>query len=107
MEEKGRGGPATFTHKAGTKQSESWRDPEDAVGKDKIMPGLKVTEETYDGCKQSFIAADEHHEKASKKYFNDTGIMAAVCHHGIPLLYVNVWTPGEQQFYILSLGKTV
>src|SRR5260370_19613912 len=58
--------------KAGTKQSGSQRDPEDAVGRDKIMPGLKVTEETYDGCKQSFIAADEHHEKASKKYFDDT-----------------------------------
>src|SRR5260221_2309519 len=69
--------------KAGIKRSVSHCDSENVVGKDKIMPGLKVTEETYDGCKQSFIAA--------------------VCHHGIPLLYVNVWTPGEQQFYILSL----
>src|SRR5258705_8491234 len=90
-------------HKAGIKQSVSHCNSENVVGKDKIMPGLKVTEETYDGCKQSFIAADEHHEKASKKYFDDTGIMAAVCCHGIPLLYVNVWTPGEQQFYVLSL----
>ena len=90
-------------HKAGIKQSVSHCDLENVVGKDKIMPGLKVTEETYDGCKQSFIAADEHHEKASKKYFDDTGIMAAVCRHGIPLLYVNVWTPREQQFYVLSL----
>src|SRR5258705_12414029 len=89
--------------KAGIKQSVSHCNSENVVGKDKIMPGLKVTEETYDGCKQSFIAADEHREKASKKYFNDTGIMAAVCCHGIPLLYVNVWTPGEQQFYVLSL----
>ncbi len=89
--------------KAGTKQSGSQRDPEDAVGRDKIMPGLKVTKETYDGCKQSFIAADEHRKKASKKYFDDTGVMAAVCCHGIPLLYINIWTPGEQQFYVLSL----
>src|SRR5260221_4522961 len=66
-------------HKAGIKRSVSPCDSENVVGKDKIMPGLKVTEETYDGCKQSFIAADEHHEKASKKYFDDTGIMAAVC----------------------------
>src|SRR5260370_4945539 len=29
--------------KAGTKQSESQRDPEDAVWKDKIMPGLKYS----------------------------------------------------------------
>src|SRR5260370_38139748 len=36
------------SHKAGTKQSGSQRDPEYAVGMDKIMPGLKVTEETYD-----------------------------------------------------------
>src|SRR5258707_6072723 len=89
--------------KAGIKWSVSHCDLENVVGKDKIMPGLKVTKETYDGCKQSFIAADEHCEKASKKYFDDTGIMAAVCRHGIPLLYVNVWTPREQQFYILSL----
>src|SRR5260370_34281575 len=67
------------------------------------MPGLKVTEETYDGCKQSFIAADEHHEKASKKYVDDTSVMAAICHHGIPLLYINIWTAGEKQFYVLSL----
>src|SRR5258708_28714697 len=89
--------------KAGIKRSVSHCDLENVVGKDKMMPGLKVTEETYDGCKQSFIAADEHREKASKKYFDDTGIMDAVCCHGIPLLYVNVWTPREQQFYVLSL----
>src|SRR5258705_13903923 len=47
--------------KAGIKWSVSHCDLENVVGKDKIMPGLKVTEETYDGCKQSFIAADEHH----------------------------------------------
>src|SRR5260370_12031095 len=88
--------------KAGIKQSVSHCDLENVVGKDKIMPGLKVTEETYDECKQSFIAADEHFEKSSKKYFDNTAIMAAVYHHGIPLLYVNVSTPREQQIYVVT-----
>ncbi len=100
MEEKGRGGP----HKEGTPSRVlSHCNSENAVGKDKIMSGIKVTKETYEGCKQSFIVADEHHEKASTKYFSDTGTMAAICCHEIPLLYVNVWAPGEQQFYVLSL----
>src|SRR5260370_20892043 len=29
--------------------------------------------------------------------------MASVCHHGIPLFHVSLWTPGEQQFYAFAL----
>src|SRR5258707_1192538 len=29
--------------------------------------------------------------------------MASVCHHGIPLFHVSLWTPGEQQFYAFTL----
>ncbi|KAF8326594.1 uncharacterized protein EI90DRAFT_2929882 [Cantharellus anzutake] len=73
-----------------------------------VTPGLNLTESTYDGCEGSFTAADGERQKASKKYFDETGIMSAVCRHGIPLFYVSVWTPGEQQFYILSLlGKLI
>src|SRR5258705_879552 len=97
MEEKGRGGPAD-AHKAVIKWSVSHCDSDNVVGEDKSMPGLKVTDETYDGCKQSFIAADEHREKASKKYFEYTRIMAAVFRHGISLLYCNVWMTGTDHF---------
>src|SRR5258708_6119523 len=29
--------------------------------------------------------------------------MASVCHHGIPLFHVSLWTPREQQFYAFAL----
>src|SRR5258706_13989754 len=92
--------------KAGIKWSVSHCDSENVVGKDKIMPGLKVTEETYDGRKQTFIAADEHCEKDSKKYFDYTGIRADVCHHRTTILYGNVGTPGRHHLYILVLMAT-
>ena len=34
-------------------------------------------------------------------------MMASVCHHGIPLFYVSLWTPGEQQFYVFALLSKV
>src|SRR5258708_8510566 len=77
-------------------------EPEDAAG-GQIISGLKVVASVYDACKDSFVAADEQQEKPSKKYFKDTGLMASVCHHGIPLLHVSLWTPGEQQFYTFAL----
>ncbi|KAF8325320.1 uncharacterized protein EI90DRAFT_2844870, partial [Cantharellus anzutake] len=62
----------------------------------------------YDGCEGSFTAADRECQKASKKYFDEMGIMSAVCRHSILLFYISIWTPGEQQFYILSLlGKLI
>jgi len=78
-------------------------DRDDDAKQNQIAAGLKLTEETYDGCESLFIAADREWQKASRKYFNETGIMAAVCHHGAPLFYVSIWMPGEQQFYILTL----
>ncbi|KAG2031956.1 hypothetical protein BDR03DRAFT_819369, partial [Suillus americanus] len=32
-----------------------------------------------DGCSDSVLAADEKHEKASTKFFADTGVMAMLC----------------------------
>src|SRR5258707_8333772 len=77
-------------------------EPGDAAG-GQIISGLKVVASVYDACKDSFVAADEQQEKALKKYFEDTGLMASVCHHGIPLFHVGLWTPGEQQFYAFAL----
>ena len=77
-------------------------EPGDAAG-GQIISGLKVVASVYDACKDSFVAADEQWEKASKKYFKDTGLMASVCHHGIPLFHVSLWTPREQQFYTFAL----
>ena len=68
---------------------------------------MKVAESVYELCKHSFITADEQREKALKKYFEDTSVMASVCHHGIPLFYVSLWTPGKQQFYVFALLSKV
>ena len=35
--------------------------------------------------------------------FDDTGIMVLICHHNIPLFFVNIDTPGEQQKYSVAL----
>ncbi|KAI5983564.1 hypothetical protein F5J12DRAFT_899644 [Pisolithus orientalis] len=37
--------------------------------------------------------------------FDDTGIMALICHHDIPLFFANIDMPGEQQKYSVTLLK--
>src|SRR5260370_42117689 len=64
-------------------------DRDDDAKQNQIAAGLKLTEETHDGYESSFIAANGEWQKASKKYCDETGIMAAVCCHGAPLFYVS------------------
>ncbi|KAF7981457.1 hypothetical protein HWV62_33481 [Athelia sp. TMB] len=40
-------------------------------------------------------------------HFDDTGLMAMVCRHDIPLFVVNIDTPGEQQKYGVALMEHV
>src|SRR5260370_5206457 len=80
---------------------------QDELEVDTIAEGMKVAESMYELCKDSFITANEQREKALKKYFEDTSVMAGVCCHGIPLFYVSLWTPGEQQFYVFALLSKV
>ncbi|KIK29762.1 hypothetical protein PISMIDRAFT_6531 [Pisolithus microcarpus 441] len=35
--------------------------------------------------------------------FDDTGLMALICRHDIPLFFANIDTPGEQQKYSIAL----
>lgn len=35
--------------------------------------------------------------------FDDTGVMALICRHDIPLFLANIDTPGEQQKYLVAL----
>ncbi|KAF8324763.1 uncharacterized protein EI90DRAFT_2880978, partial [Cantharellus anzutake] len=65
--------------------------------------GLPVPNSTYDACSESFIAADGERIKASTDYFADTGVMAILCRHDIPLFLVNVQTAGEKQHYLFAL----
>ncbi|KAF9510272.1 hypothetical protein BS47DRAFT_1300358, partial [Hydnum rufescens UP504] len=74
---------------------------------DTVEPGLHAPNSTYDACRQSFIAADEDRVKASTQYFEDTGVIALLCRHDIPLAVASMWTAGEKQFYVFALLDTV
>ncbi|KAG1727842.1 hypothetical protein EDB19DRAFT_1618472, partial [Suillus lakei] len=43
--------------------------------------GMRIPVLTLDACRESFLAADEKREKASTRFFTDTGIMALLCRH--------------------------
>lgn len=64
-----------------------------------------VPDEAVDDCEKSHEAADGHKQKASMAQFDDTGLMALVCRHDIPLFLANIDTPGEQQKYMVALLK--
>ncbi|KIK80791.1 hypothetical protein PAXRUDRAFT_36082 [Paxillus rubicundulus Ve08.2h10] len=55
-----------------------------------------VPDEAIDACESSYEAADG-------KNFNDTGLMALICRHDIPLFLANIDSPGEQQKYSVVL----
>ena len=62
-----------------------------------------VPDEAIDQCEASYEAADGNKQKAAMDCFDDTGIMALICHHDIPLFFANIDTPGEQQKYSVAL----
>ncbi|KAJ7066078.1 hypothetical protein C8F01DRAFT_980902 [Mycena amicta] len=64
---------------------------------------LKVPTSGLDACEASFKAADESREKASTKFFAETGLMGMVCRHDIVLFLVNMESAGEKQYYSLLL----
>jgi hypothetical protein len=68
----------------------------------KIRASL-VPDEAIDQCKHSYEAADGKKQKAAMDSFDDTGIMALICRHDIPLFFAKIDSPGEQQKYAVSL----
>ncbi|KAI6101609.1 hypothetical protein EV401DRAFT_1876474, partial [Pisolithus croceorrhizus] len=62
-----------------------------------------VPDEAVDQCTTSYKAADSKKQKAAMDSFNDTGIMALICCHDIPLFFANINTLGEQQKYSVGL----
>jgi hypothetical protein len=56
-----------------------------------------------DECQKSFKAADENQQKASTKFFADTGLMALLCRHDRVLWLVNMVSAGERQHYAIAL----
>jgi len=62
-----------------------------------------VPDEAIDQCETSYEAADGKKQKTAMDSFNDTGVMALICCHDIPLFFANIDTPGEQQKYSVAL----
>ncbi|KAF8430674.1 hypothetical protein L210DRAFT_3417312 [Boletus edulis BED1] len=62
-----------------------------------------VPDEALDSCEASYEAADGKKQKTCMESFDDTGIMALICRHDIPLFFANIDSPGEQQKYSLAL----
>lgn len=64
-----------------------------------------VPNEAVDDCERTHEAANGHKQKTNMDAFDDTGVMALVCRHDIPLFFANIDTPGEQQKYAVALLK--
>lgn len=65
--------------------------------------GMRVPVSVLNGCGESFVAADEKREKASTRFFTDTGLMALLCRHDCVLWLANLTSAGEKQHYALAL----
>jgi hypothetical protein len=64
---------------------------------------MPVSSEVLDDCERSFTAAQESRTKASKSFFEDTGLMALLCRHDRVLFLANIQSVGEKQHYALAL----
>ena len=62
-----------------------------------------VPDEAIDQCEASYEAADGQKQKTAMDNFDDSGLMALICCHDIPLFLANIDTPGEQQKYSVAL----
>ena len=51
-----------------------------------------VPDDAIDSCEASYEAADGKKQKTSMDSFNDTGLMALICCHDIPLFFANINT---------------
>lgn len=67
----------------------------------------KVPEEVIQECQDSHTAADGRKSKTDMGHFDDTGLMALVCRHDVPLFVTNIDTPGEQQKYGVTLMEHI
>ncbi|KAG0697549.1 hypothetical protein DFH29DRAFT_1003608 [Suillus ampliporus] len=62
-----------------------------------------VPDEAIDQCENAYEAANGKKQKTAMDSFDDTGIMALICRHDIPLFFANIDSPGEQQKYSVAL----
>ncbi|KAG2113977.1 hypothetical protein DEU56DRAFT_874329 [Suillus clintonianus] len=88
--------PKTYVDQVGSRIHKNRKRP--ATTHTPIVPN-----EAIDQCEQSYEAADGKKQKTAMESFDDTGLMALICRHDIPLFFTNIDTPGEQQKYSVAL----
>jgi hypothetical protein len=64
---------------------------------------IVVPDAAIDECEDGHIAGTGTKTKTNPERYNDTGTMALLCRHDIPLFLANIDTPGEQQKYAVAL----
>ncbi|EMD40519.1 hypothetical protein CERSUDRAFT_44780, partial [Gelatoporia subvermispora B] len=98
--------PEFFIPKATVDAVGSWLDGQRKKPSNKSYKP-KVPDEAIDTCESGHEAANEQKAKTNGDRFDDTGIMALVCGHDIPIFLANIDSPGEQQKYAFSLIFTL
>ena len=63
----------------------------------------KVPDSAVDDCEEGLVAANKRKAKTNEVKFDDMGLGTLVCRHDIPLFFININTPGEQQKYMVAL----
>ncbi|RDB16144.1 hypothetical protein Hypma_003362 [Hypsizygus marmoreus] len=67
----------------------------------------QVPHEAVDECQSSYTAGNGGNMKTNMEKFDDSGVMALVCRHDIPLFMANIDSPGQQQKYAVALIEHV
>ncbi|KAG6822770.1 hypothetical protein H0H92_012646, partial [Tricholoma furcatifolium] len=67
----------------------------------------KVSDEAVDECEATHVSGSGSNSKTNMDKFDDSRVMALVCHHDIPIFLANIDTPGEQQKYAFALIEHV
>ncbi|KAJ7251190.1 hypothetical protein B0H12DRAFT_1018806 [Mycena haematopus] len=63
---------------------------------------LPIPQDAIDECEATFEAANEKAQRGDPKRYDATGIFVMTCRHGQILFFCNIYTPGEQQRYIIA-----
>ncbi|KAJ7907614.1 hypothetical protein B0H13DRAFT_1879447 [Mycena leptocephala] len=83
------------------RQARDFEEEEDGYDHEDLLLPRSI----LDGCEASFKVADEKCEKASTEFFEDTGLMALLCHHDCVLWIINNHSAGEKQFGVILLTE--
>ncbi|KAJ7828415.1 hypothetical protein B0H13DRAFT_1917104 [Mycena leptocephala] len=63
---------------------------------------LSIPQDVIDGCESTFEAANEKTQKGNSKRYDTASVFLMTCRHGQILFFCNIYTPGEQQQYIVA-----